>query len=107
MGVEYTEKDNLHAAGLEKKTVNWSKGCYLGQEVVCMQEMRGKVKSRLVHLQLVEGSSPEKGEPLLLEEEEVGQVASVAGAHAIARVQTPHYESGVLLRSKNAQLRVL
>src|SRR5690606_31001424 len=30
-GVDYTSADNPHAAGLERRAVSWSKGCYLGQ----------------------------------------------------------------------------
>jgi folate-binding protein YgfZ len=32
---------------LEKRAVSFSKGCYLGQEVVCMLEMRGHVVATL------------------------------------------------------------
>jgi folate-binding protein YgfZ len=46
-GVDYTDLDRPHEAGLDRLAVSWTKGCYLGQEVVCMQEMRGKVKRRL------------------------------------------------------------
>src|SRR5690606_38680361 len=35
--------DKPHEASLERRAVDWKKGCYLGQEVVCMQDMRGKV----------------------------------------------------------------
>jgi folate-binding protein YgfZ len=43
-GVDFGEQDRPHEAGIERRAVDWSKGCYLGQEVVCMQDMRGKVK---------------------------------------------------------------
>jgi folate-binding protein YgfZ len=43
-GTDFGPKDRPHEAALERRAVNWSKGCYLGQEVVCMQDMRGKVK---------------------------------------------------------------
>lgn len=43
-GVDFDEAERPHEAGLERRAVSWSKGCYLGQEVVCMQDMRGKVK---------------------------------------------------------------
>jgi tRNA-modifying protein YgfZ len=39
-----------HEASLDKIAVSFSKGCYLGQEVVCMVEMRGQVKRRMVKL---------------------------------------------------------
>jgi folate-binding protein YgfZ len=44
IGTDYSERDRPHEAGLERRAVSWSKGCYLGQEVVCMQDMRGKVR---------------------------------------------------------------
>ncbi len=55
-GVDFGEADNPHEAGLDRRAVSWSKGCYLGQEVVCMQDMRGKLKRRLVALALDESA---------------------------------------------------
>lgn len=49
-GVDFTDHDNPHEAALDRVAVSWTKGCYLGQEVVCMQDMRGKVKRRLTGL---------------------------------------------------------
>jgi tRNA-modifying protein YgfZ len=49
-GVDFTDRDNPHEAALDRVAVSWTKGCYLGQEVVCMQDMRGKVKRRLIGL---------------------------------------------------------
>ena len=43
-GSDFDAKDRPHEASLERRAVSWTKGCYLGQEVVCMQDMRGKVK---------------------------------------------------------------
>lgn len=43
-GIDFDEGDRPHEAAMERRAVSWSKGCYLGQEVVCMQDMRGKVK---------------------------------------------------------------
>lgn len=99
-GSEYGLADNLHAAGLERRTVDWSKGCYLGQEVVCMQEMRGKVRRRLVFLRAAEnernGEIPEAVD-LTLDGASVGRVVSTAGSAAFARVEAPHYAPGTEL----------
>lgn len=46
-GIDFDGHARPHEAALDRKAVSWSKGCYLGQEVVCMQDMRGKVKKRL------------------------------------------------------------
>lgn len=51
-GVDYDGSDRPHEAALDRRAVSWSKGCYLGQEVVCMQDMRGKVKRSVRVLRL-------------------------------------------------------
>lgn len=44
LAVDYDERDRPHEAALDRRAIDWNKGCYLGQEVVCMQDMRGKVR---------------------------------------------------------------
>jgi hypothetical protein len=53
-GVDFDDATYPQEAALETKAVSFQKGCYLGQEVVCMLEMRGHVKRKLVSL-VVEG----------------------------------------------------
>jgi folate-binding protein YgfZ len=102
-GVDFTNAANPHEAALERRAVSWSKGCYLGQEVVCMQDMRGKVKRRLVSLELESGPAPAPGSAVLSGEEPVGEVTSAASAGrvlAAARLKSPHFEQpGPLLVS--------
>lgn len=97
-GVDYDSKDNPHEASLEQRAVSWTKGCYLGQEVVCMQDMRGKVKRRIVRLD-VSGTDPfARGASVHSEGQEVGELTSVAvgqsGVLALARIRTPFDEPG-------------
>jgi folate-binding protein YgfZ len=56
-GIDMTEATSPHEASLERRCISWDKGCYLGQEAVCMQEMRGKVKRRTVLLR-IDGDAP-------------------------------------------------
>ena len=103
-GVDFGEADNPHEAALDRRAVSWSKGCYLGQEVVCMQDMRGKLKRRLVALTLGEGegssSPPAVGSPVTAADggEPVGELTSVARSpstgelFALARIKTPFFE---------------
>lgn len=49
-GVDFDEHVYPHEAGLEKTAVSFQKGCYLGQEVVCMLESRGQISRRLTRL---------------------------------------------------------
>jgi tRNA-modifying protein YgfZ len=97
-GVDYDDHDNLHAAGLERKVVSWSKGCYLGQEVVCMQEMRGKVRRNVVALTLDQPVTEQL--PLALKNsagEVVGQCTSLFGTTALAKVTAPENQTGTRL----------
>jgi hypothetical protein len=60
--VDFDDRQNPHEASLDRRAVSWTKGCYLGQEAVCMQDMRGKVKRRIGILKLdADGALPPKG----------------------------------------------
>jgi folate-binding protein YgfZ len=100
-GADYGPGDNPHEAGLDRAAVSWSKGCYLGQEVVFMQDARGKLKRRLVPLSVPAGLPPVGAELRGSADEVVGEVTSVAprdgGAVAFARVKAPHFETGTQL----------
>ncbi|MFO7179539.1 MAG: folate-binding protein YgfZ [Pseudomonadota bacterium] len=103
-GVDYGPEDNPHEASLERRAVSFQKGCYLGQEVVCMQDMRGRVKRRLLVLRLAAGTAPAPGTPVTspAAAEPVGRVTSrvalpQGGALAFARVKAPYFEGGAAL----------
>jgi folate-binding protein YgfZ len=89
-GVDFDARANPHDASLERRAVSWSKGCYLGQEVVCMQDMRGKPKYRMVPLQFPKQLSVAVGDAVHdAQGSAVGEVTSVA--------QSPRLDSGVAL----------
>jgi len=102
-GVDYGAADNPHEAALDRSAISWNKGCYLGQEVVFMQDARGKLKRRLVQLDM-DGAPPAPGAPVLTPEgETAGEVTSSAESSlsgavvALARVKAPHFEPGARL----------
>jgi folate-binding protein YgfZ len=85
-GVDFDDKMYPQEAALEKTAVSFDKGCYLGQEVVCMLEMRGHVKRKLVPLVLEEGGVPERGAPVTDEAgAAVGEVTSAAASPTLGR----------------------
>jgi tRNA-modifying protein YgfZ len=104
-GVDYGSEDNPHEAGLDRRAVSWTKGCYLGQEVVCMQDMRGKVKRRLARLDLGDATVASAGDSVHDDAGEVvGSLTSVTPEAAgnpfcaIARLRAPHFEPGSAVR---------
>ena len=79
--VDYTEAHYPQEALLEKTHVAFDKGCYVGQEVVCMLELRGHVKRKLV-LVAFTGEAPPGAQLTTAEGVAVGELAGVA-AHAL------------------------
>jgi folate-binding protein YgfZ len=77
-GRDYSEADRPHEAALERRAVCWTKGCYLGQEVVCMQDMRGKVKRSLRRLRAETALAPRPGVAVMAAGAAIGKVTSVA-----------------------------
>jgi folate-binding protein YgfZ len=78
-GVDFDDKTYPQEASLEKTAVSFEKGCYLGQEVVCMLEMRGHVKRKLVSIVLDGAAPPPAGAPVADENgAAVGEVTSAA-----------------------------
>jgi folate-binding protein YgfZ len=83
-GVDYGSEDNPHEASLDQRAVSWTKGCYLGQEVVYMQGKRGRVKRRVVLLELASGAPPPSGTAVLdAEGKPAGTVTSAAHSDAL------------------------
>lgn len=109
-GADFGEHTYPQEAGLEKSAVSFQKGCYLGQEVVCMLESRGQISRRLVRLTGPRGLRPggeleaEGGQP-------VGTITSAVddGEQSVALgiVKRAHAAAGAQLRSGGAPVEVL
>jgi folate-binding protein YgfZ len=74
-GFDFDQKTYVQEAGLEGRAVSFTKGCYHGQEVVCMLENRGKVSRRLVQLEVDGVAAP--GEEITSDGTTMGKVTSV------------------------------
>lgn len=86
LGSEIIPGETLAAeTGLTSVAVSFTKGCYPGQELVERMDSRGAVPPRRI-VRLVVESGTEVGSPVIRDGAEVGQVTSVAGVNAMARV---------------------
>jgi tRNA-modifying protein YgfZ len=100
-GADFDAATYPQEAGLEKRAVSFSKGCYLGQEVVFMLEKRGHVKRLLVTLRVASDLPPPRGARVTDPSgEEVGAVTSAAivpsvGSVAMAMVKRAKAEPGL------------
>lgn len=102
-GAEYGETTYPQEAGL-KHAVSFQKGCYLGQEVVCMLENRGQLTRLLVALEADDGADLAPHAALALEDgTEVGQLTSFVrdepADRGLAMVKRKAAEVGTRLRA--------
>lgn len=83
-------------AGLTRAAISFSKGCYIGQEVVLRATVRGHLQRGLVQLELPAGAGP--GTPLAANGEEVGVVTSAAdtpaGRLGLGYLRRAHWKAG-------------
>ncbi|MCB9791893.1 MAG: hypothetical protein H6741_04125 [Alphaproteobacteria bacterium] len=70
------ERAFLHEMGLVGELVSFTKGCYIGQEVINRMETMGKLTRQLVGLELA--GPVEVGAEVLLGEKSVGAISSLA-----------------------------
>jgi hypothetical protein len=110
-GVDFGEKNYPQEAALEKIAVSFSKGCYLGQEVVCRLEMRGHVIKKIVPVRIA-GDPPLRGAEVRSAEGKVlGTVSSAVpndgGAVGLAMVRIDFAEPGTKLDVGGREATVL
>ncbi len=101
------EADSLAA------TIDWDKGCYIGQEVIAMMHYRGRPNRHLRALAL-SGDSPSPGTPVTTDEgREVGAVGTVVrlpegeGRVGLAVIKRKHADPGTRLQVGGRPAQVL
>lgn len=108
--VDFGRESLPHESGVLRERVSFTKGCYLGQEIVARMESLGKPKQVVAALRIVGDALPSAGEQVFsLTEggglaEQVGAVTSStlspmlgAVSIALATVRTAHAAPGTIL----------
>jgi folate-binding protein YgfZ len=100
-GVDMTSANIPLEAGLKDRAISFTKGCYIGQEVICRIDSLGKPARALVRID-VEGAAPAPGDELLRDGKAVGWVTSVSprvgGAAAFGYVKKKNHDPGTVLQ---------
>jgi folate-binding protein YgfZ len=85
-GQDFGGENFPQETGLEERAVSYTKGCYLGQEVVARIHFRGGVHKGLGGLVFPAGTAlPAAGARLLYEEKEVGTLTTAVLSPALGR----------------------
>lgn len=102
-GIDFGLENLPQETGLDD-AVSYTKGCYLGQEVVARLHYRGQVARQLCRLRSAHGDSPIIGSRLLLDDREAGTVTSAVqsplddGVSVLAMLQRRATEVGTQLQ---------
>lgn len=77
-GADMTTETIPLEAGIENRAISFSKGCYVGQEVIIrvMHRGHGRVARRLVSLRLAGTAVPKAGDSILSGDRAIGEITS-------------------------------
>ena len=74
--------------------IDWSKGCYIGQELTARTKYRGLLKKRLLPVDII-GRLPETGAPVLADGRQVGEIRSATETKGLALIRLEHIEKAI------------
>ena len=103
-GQDMDETNLPPEAGIESRAISYSKGCYIGQEVIARIRTYGQVAKTLRPLRLPADLTPlpAKGDKLFAGDKEVGHLTSVIPGHALGYVRKEHNAPGTQLTLRTA-----
>lgn len=103
-GQDMDETNLPPEAGIESRAISYSKGCYIGQEVIARIRTYGQVAKTLRALRLPADlpALPAKGDKLFADSKEVGHVTSAVPGHALGYVRKEHNAPGTQLTLRTA-----
>jgi hypothetical protein len=87
MGYDVDDRTIPQEAFLERDAVSFTKGCFVGQELVCRIDTRGHVNRSLRRLRATAPGELQRGAPVEAGGRPVGEVTSAAGEVALAMVR--------------------
>jgi folate-binding protein YgfZ len=98
-GQDIDETNLPPEAGIESRAISYSKGCYIGQEVIARIRTYGQVAKVLRGLRLPAGLDPlpVRGDKLFVEGKEVGHLTSIVPGIALGYVRKEHNAPGTTL----------
>ncbi len=111
-GADIDERTLPPEAGLGQRAISYTKGCYLGQEIIERIRSRGHVNRKLVGLTL-EGALPAAGAKLLHEGKEAGTITTAVHSPtlgtniALGYLRREHAEEGTKLELEGGTAEVV
>lgn len=99
-GEDITAREIPHETRLVDRAVSFTKGCYLGQEIVERVRSRGHVNRVLVSLVILGHKTPPARAKLQLDGKEIGEITSAAYSPMVGAVAALGYVRAEVLHAK-------
>jgi folate-binding protein YgfZ len=104
-GADMNETNLAPETGIEERAISYTKGCYIGQEVIARIRTYGQVAKELRGLRFADSTKglPKRGDKLYQGDKEIGHITSAAASPALksnialAYVRREHNEIGTEL----------
>lgn len=93
-GVDITEKNLPQEVGRNRRAISFTKGCYLGQEVVARIESRGHVSRQLAGVRWETSAVPSRGTELTNPDPNVGRITNPS-CEIVGRVTSATFSPGL------------
>ena len=99
-GADMDEHTLLPETGLEQQLASFTKGCYVGQEIVARMDTYGSASRKLMRVTCEGTEVPAAGDAIHLNGEEIGRITSAVFSPSLNRpvalgyVKRPHYQTG-------------
>ena len=87
----------------EMNGIDWQKGCYMGQELTARTKYRALVKKRLLPVR-IDGALPPAGTPVMLGNDEAGELRSGRDGRALALLRLDAVTGGGALMAGTARI---
>ncbi len=111
-GIDMDETNLLPETGLEKRLVSYTKGCYVGQEVVARLQTYGSVSQKLMGLVGEGDVVPERGDAILKDSQPIGRITSACFSPArkqpiaLGYIKRPFYETGTTVTVTHGEYEI-
>ncbi|RMD86803.1 MAG: folate-binding protein, partial [Alphaproteobacteria bacterium] len=86
--------------------IDFDKGCYVGQEITARTKHRGKVRRRLIPVEVAGEEPVARGQAILVADRPVGELRSVSGSSAIALLRLEALQDAPSLRLEGGEREV-
>lgn len=83
-GIDMDESTIPLEAPIEDRTISYTKGCYIGQEIIARLKYRGRPNKFLVGLKFSGDFLPMRDDPILKEGRQVGRVTSAVFSYSLS-----------------------